>query len=153
MMIIRQTIKYGEQFGRYFGRSVQFTIAAKSLFKSRVNSPGTIAWSTARALLARLPRPALRTDRDFIEAQPQHPLAHVATFGERTVDVFYVTDLLGAQIVSPTRQAPIKRAQLLAGTGEGTAAKVSEVRGAGHRAGVVDATFEAFEPVHLVRLA
>jgi [protein-PII] uridylyltransferase len=26
------------------------------------------------------------------------------------VDVFYVTDLLGAQITSPTRQAAIKRA-------------------------------------------
>jgi [protein-PII] uridylyltransferase len=36
--------------------------------------------------------------------------AHVATFGERVVDVFYVTDLMGAQIVSPTRQAAIKRA-------------------------------------------
>jgi [protein-PII] uridylyltransferase len=52
--------------------------------------------------------------------------AHVATFGERVVDVFYVTDLLGAQIVSPTRQAAIKRAliQLLAGAGEGAAARV-----------------------------
>ena len=36
--------------------------------------------------------------------------AHVATFGERVVDVFYVTDLMGAQIASPTRQAAIKRA-------------------------------------------
>jgi [protein-PII] uridylyltransferase len=36
--------------------------------------------------------------------------AHVATFGERVIDVFYVTDLLGAQITSPTRQAAIKRA-------------------------------------------
>ena len=36
--------------------------------------------------------------------------AHVATFGERAVDVFYVTDLMGAQIASPTRQAAIKRA-------------------------------------------
>jgi [protein-PII] uridylyltransferase len=35
--------------------------------------------------------------------------AHVATFGERVVDVFYVTDLTGAQIVAPTRQAAIKR--------------------------------------------
>ncbi|MBV8751937.1 MAG: [protein-PII] uridylyltransferase [Hyphomicrobiales bacterium] len=52
--------------------------------------------------------------------------AHVATFGERAVDVFYVTDLLGAQIISQTRQAAIKRAliQLLAGTGEGAAARV-----------------------------
>jgi [protein-PII] uridylyltransferase len=36
--------------------------------------------------------------------------AHVATFGERARDVFYVTDLLGAQINAPTRQAAIKRA-------------------------------------------
>jgi [protein-PII] uridylyltransferase len=38
--------------------------------------------------------------------------AHVATFGERVVDVFYVTDLMGAQITSPTRQAAVKRALL-----------------------------------------
>ena len=46
-------------------------------------------------------------------------------FGERVVDVFYVTDLLGAQIVSPTRQAAIKRAliQLLAATAEAAAAR------------------------------
>ncbi len=45
--------------------------------------------------------------------------AHVATFGERAVDVFYVTDLLGAKISSPTRQAAIKRALLqLFATGE-----------------------------------
>ncbi|HWC92231.1 MAG TPA: hypothetical protein VG475_03835, partial [Pseudolabrys sp.] len=36
--------------------------------------------------------------------------APVATIGERVVDVFYVTDLMGAQIASPTRQAAIKRA-------------------------------------------
>ena len=51
--------------------------------------------------------------------------AHVATFGERVVDVFYVTDLLGAQIVSPTRQAAIKRAliQLLAAVPEAAAVR------------------------------
>src|SRR5499426_1073437 len=38
--------------------------------------------------------------------------AHVATFGERVVDVFYVTDLLGAKIEAATRQAAIKRALL-----------------------------------------
>jgi [protein-PII] uridylyltransferase len=38
--------------------------------------------------------------------------AHVATFGERVVDVFYVTDLLGAKIASPTREMAIKRALL-----------------------------------------
>ena len=47
--------------------------------------------------------------------------AHVATFGERVVDVFYVTDLFGAKITSATRQATIKRAliALLSPTHEG----------------------------------
>jgi [protein-PII] uridylyltransferase len=51
--------------------------------------------------------------------------AHVATFGERVVDVFYVTDLMGAQITSPTRQAAIKRAliALFAKEGEGRHAR------------------------------
>ena len=46
--------------------------------------------------------------------------AHVATFGERARDVFYVTDLLGAQINAPTRQAAIKSAliHLLAQRGQ-----------------------------------
>jgi len=38
--------------------------------------------------------------------------AHVSTFGERARDVFYVTDLLGAQITAPTRQAAIRSALL-----------------------------------------
>jgi [protein-PII] uridylyltransferase len=47
--------------------------------------------------------------------------AHVATFGERVVDVFYVTDLLGAKISSPTRHAAIKSAllQVFVPTGSG----------------------------------
>jgi [protein-PII] uridylyltransferase len=50
--------------------------------------------------------------------------AHVATFGERARDVFYVTDLLGAQINAPTRQAAIKSAliHLLASEDERRAA-------------------------------
>jgi [protein-PII] uridylyltransferase len=35
--------------------------------------------------------------------------AHVVTFGEKAVDSFYVTDLTGAKITSPQRQAAIKR--------------------------------------------
>ena len=38
--------------------------------------------------------------------------AHVATFGERAVDVFYVNDLFGAKVESQIRQATIKRALL-----------------------------------------
>jgi [protein-PII] uridylyltransferase len=36
--------------------------------------------------------------------------AHIATFGERAVDVFYVTDLTGAKISSATRNTTVKRA-------------------------------------------
>ncbi len=36
--------------------------------------------------------------------------ARVATFGERALDAFYVTDLMGAKIDAPQRQAAIKRA-------------------------------------------
>ncbi|WP_029350643.1 [protein-PII] uridylyltransferase [Bosea sp. 117] len=38
--------------------------------------------------------------------------AHVATFGERAVDVFYVTDLMGAKIVGAARHSAIRRALL-----------------------------------------
>jgi [protein-PII] uridylyltransferase len=38
--------------------------------------------------------------------------AYVATFGERVIDVFYVTDLTGAKIASPQRQAAIRRGLL-----------------------------------------
>jgi [protein-PII] uridylyltransferase len=40
--------------------------------------------------------------------------AHIATFGERVIDVFYVTDLTGAKITSPQRQAAIRRGLLAA---------------------------------------
>ena len=36
--------------------------------------------------------------------------AHVATFGERAVDVFYVTDLTGTRVIQPDRQAAIRNA-------------------------------------------
>ncbi len=35
--------------------------------------------------------------------------AHIATFGEKAVDVFYVTDLAGNKISSPQRQATIRK--------------------------------------------
>ncbi|GGH08175.1 bifunctional uridylyltransferase/uridylyl-removing enzyme [Alsobacter metallidurans] len=35
--------------------------------------------------------------------------AHIATFGEKAVDVFYVTDLTGSKIVNPAKQGSIRR--------------------------------------------
>ena len=35
--------------------------------------------------------------------------AHIVTFGEKAVDVFYVTDLTGAKVINPARQAAVRR--------------------------------------------
>lgn len=45
--------------------------------------------------------------------------AHVATFGERAVDVFYVTDLMGAKITAAARQSAIRRALVTVFEGPG----------------------------------
>ena len=44
--------------------------------------------------------------------------AHVSTFGERVVDVFYVTDLTGHKIANPAREAAIRRRLTVAFDGE-----------------------------------
>jgi [protein-PII] uridylyltransferase len=38
--------------------------------------------------------------------------AHIVTYGEKAIDVFYVTDLTGAKITSDTRQAAIEKSLL-----------------------------------------
>jgi [protein-PII] uridylyltransferase len=45
--------------------------------------------------------------------------AHIATFGEKAVDVFYVTDLTGTKVNHPSRQAAIRRALLDVFEGQG----------------------------------
>ena len=52
--------------------------------------------------------------------------AHIATFGERAVDVFYVTDLVGHKIINPARQAAVRR-RLIAAF-DGTAAEPARAR-------------------------
>ena len=55
--------------------------------------------------------------------------AHVATFGERVVDVFYVTDLTGAQISTPAHQTAIKRPLLALFTTPASEAKPAKAAG------------------------
>jgi [protein-PII] uridylyltransferase len=62
------------------------------------------------ALLGNLAR-ALYDSRAAIHS------AHIATYGERAVDVFYLTDLHGAKIDSPARLKTL-RAALLKAAGE-----------------------------------
>jgi len=57
-----------------------------------------------------LDRPGLLYDltKAFIDLNITIASAHIATFGERAVDVFYVRDLTGQKIISPDRQEVIK---------------------------------------------
>ena len=50
--------------------------------------------------------------------------AHVATFGEKAVDVFYVTDLTGSKIVQPSRQAAVRRGVLEVFDGDASPARL-----------------------------
>jgi [protein-PII] uridylyltransferase len=54
--------------------------------------------------------------------------AHITTFGERAVDVFYVTDLTGAKITNANRRAAIRR-QLMATLSPEAAKPKEKVRG------------------------
>jgi [protein-PII] uridylyltransferase len=45
--------------------------------------------------------------------------AHIATYGEKAVDVFYVTDLTGTKVTHPSRQTAIRRGLLEVFSAEG----------------------------------
>ena len=74
------------------------------------------AWSNRHTVIevSGLDRPGLLHDLTHAISRLNLNIAsaHVATFGERAVDVFYVTDLMGAKITSVPRQAAIRRALL-----------------------------------------
>lgn len=61
-----------------------------------------------------LDRPGLLYDITMIITKQNLNIgsAHIATFGEKAADVFYVTDLTGCKITSPARQEVIRRAIL-----------------------------------------
>ena len=73
----------------------------------------TNAWSDRHTVLelVGLDRPGLLYDLTTAISKLNLNIAsaHVATFGERAVDVFYVTDLTGAKITATVRQAAIRR--------------------------------------------
>lgn len=75
------------------------------------------AWSDRHSVIevSGLDRPGLLYDltNTLSKLNLNIASAHVATFGERAVDVFYVTDLTGGKIRSTQRGAAIKKALLL----------------------------------------
>jgi [protein-PII] uridylyltransferase len=67
-----------------------------------------------------LDRPALlsRLARALFEARLIVHSAHIATYGERAVDTFYVTDVLGSKVSGETRLRTIER-RLIEAAGQG----------------------------------
>ncbi|MCW1383150.1 [protein-PII] uridylyltransferase [Novosphingobium sp. KCTC 2891] len=67
-----------------------------------------------------LDRPALlsRLARGLFEARLIVHSAHIATYGERAVDTFYVTDLLGEKVEGETRMRAVEKRLLEAATEE-----------------------------------
>ena len=59
-----------------------------------------------------LDRPGLLFDLTFALSRLNLNIAsaHIVTFGEKAVDTFYVTDLTGAKVVNPARQASVSPA-------------------------------------------
>jgi [protein-PII] uridylyltransferase len=63
-----------------------------------------------------LDRPGLLYDvtREISDLNLDIASAHIATFGEKAVDVFYVTDLTGKKITSKSREGAIRERLLKA---------------------------------------
>ena len=51
--------------------------------------------------------------------------AHIATYGERAADTFYVTDVLGGKVDSPARLRPLERKLIVAAEGKTAAAEAA----------------------------
>ncbi|MBB5754077.1 [protein-PII] uridylyltransferase [Prosthecomicrobium pneumaticum] len=71
------------------------------------------SWSNAYTVIeaSGIDRPGLLYDltRSLSDLNLNIASAHIATFGERAVDVFYVTDLMGQRIKRASREASIRR--------------------------------------------
>ncbi|MEY3657470.1 MAG: hypothetical protein RL425_231 [Pseudomonadota bacterium] len=91
-------------------RAEAFEIAPNILIDNRASNRFTVIEANARD------RPALLYDLAcalFEERVTIHS-AHIATYGERAVDIFYVTDLTNDKIENPTRLAALEKRLLSA---------------------------------------
>ncbi|WP_321334575.1 [protein-PII] uridylyltransferase [Breoghania sp.] len=108
------------------------SVAHKSMGRSRVRAfhletevlvKNSVSENHTVLEMSGLDRPGLLYDltREISSLNLNIASAHVATFGERAVDVFYVTDLTGQKISNITRQATIRQRLTEAFDGEGRA--------------------------------
>ncbi|MET0240443.1 MAG: [protein-PII] uridylyltransferase [Sphingobium sp.] len=98
-------------------RAETFTVAPNVLIDNGASNRFTVLEITASD------RPALLLNLAFALFQSKVTVhsAHVATYGERAIDTFYVTDLLGGKIESKQRLATLERRLLESMTGDAEA--------------------------------
>jgi [protein-PII] uridylyltransferase len=94
-------------------RAEAFTIQPAVFIDNEASSRYTVVEVNARDRAALLGGLA----RAIYELKLAVHSAHIATYGERAVDVFYLTDLAGAKVVSPARLRQL-RARLLRAASE-----------------------------------
>jgi len=96
-------------------RQEAFQVRPRVIFDNKASSRFTVVEVNARD------RPALlnRLARALFESRLMVHSAHVATYGERAADTFYVTDLLGEKIDSQTRLKAVEK-RLLEAANEDT---------------------------------
>ncbi len=95
-------------------RAEAFEIVPNVLIDNKASNRFTVVEVNARD------RPALLNQLAHALFQSKVTIhsAHVATYGERAVDTFYVTDLTGDRIVAPARLRTLERRLLAAAAGE-----------------------------------
>ena len=102
-------------------RAEAFAIEPNVLIDNNASNRFTVIEINARD------RPALLCHLAYALFQSKVTIhsAHVATYGERAVDTFYLTDLIGDKIESGSRLRTIERRLLEAATGDGTVAEAA----------------------------
>jgi len=95
-------------------RATAFPIAPNVLIENKASNRFTVIEVNARD------RPALlhQLAHALFDSKVTIHSAHVATYGERAVDTFYLTDLTGDKISNATRLRGIERRLLVAASGE-----------------------------------
>ncbi len=97
-------------------RAEAFEVAPQAIIDNKASNRFTVIEVTARD------RPALLASLAFALFQCKLMVhsAHIATYGERAVDTFYVTDLFGDKVESKTRQGTIERRLIDAAVNQAT---------------------------------
>ena len=95
-------------------RAEAFDIVPNALVDNKASNRFTVVEVNARD------RPALLNQlaNALFQSKVTIHSAHVATYGERAVDTFYVTDLTGDRITQPARLRTLERRLLAAAAGE-----------------------------------